>query len=683
MYKDIREVMLTMDTFITVMILLISIGVSNVINRFTPWIPVPLIQIALGIVLAVSPIGINMPLDPELFMVLFIAPLLYNDGKIVKREEIWKLRIPILLMSLGLVFITVAVVGMVINTMIPAIPLSAAFALAAILSPTDAVSVSALSERIHLPKQIIRLLEGEALMNDASGLVAFKFAIAATVSGVFSITHATFSFFVIAIGGIVSGIVIAFLIIKMSKVIRRLGMEDATFHVLVQILTPFVIYMVSEKIGVSGILAVVAGGIVQSIKSDFTESAVSKLKVVSSSTWSVILFILNGLVFLILGLQIPAVESVILKDKSISNTQVFLYILVISSTLIILRFLWVYLFWNESWNIGKKKQVYKHKLKPSILTAISGVRGSVTLAGAFSIPYVLEKGQDFPERDLIIFIAAGVILFSLILASTVLPILLKGDKKLDSGNIKILEKEIFRKVMRVGIKALNDDMDINNKRATLSLISSYKKIIRNNFINKRELELSIQDRKIEKDILAIGLKAEHAEIKRLFKTGEISTYAKDKQENVLNNMEKHLEKNLTFKIVNRIILAKKVIINSFSKSTKLQEANMQELKVAKSLTSKAAICKIKSQMNEENMKASYVVVDHYNQIIRKMNRVSNKDKDLDFYKQRRELQFKALQAQRNEVQSLFEENEITREIASKLRQFINYLEAITIEEEIV
>ncbi len=672
-----------MDTFRAVMILLISIGVSNVINRFTPWIPVPLIQIALGIVLAVSPLGVNMPLDPELFMVLFIAPLLYNDGKIVKREEIWKLRIPILLMSLGLVFITVAVVGLVINFMIPSIPLSAAFALAAILSPTDAVSVSALSERIHLPKQIIRLLEGEALMNDASGLVAFKFAIAATVSGVFSITHATFSFFVIAIGGILSGIVMAFAIIKISKVIRRFGMEDATFHVLVQILTPFIIYMVSEKLGVSGILAVVAGGIIQSIKSDFTESAISKLKVVSASTWSVILFILNGLVFLILGLQIPAVESVILKDNGISNIQVFLYILVISSTLIILRFLWVYLFWNENWNIGKKKQVYKHKLKPAILTAISGVRGSVTLAGAFSIPYILDKGQAFPERDLIIFIAAGVILFSLILASTVLPILLKGDKKLDSENIKVLEKEIFRKVMRVGIKALNDDMDVNNKKATLSLISSYKKIIRNNFINKQELELSIQDRKIEKDILAIGLKAEHVEMKKLFKAGEISSYVKDKQENILNNMEKYLERKLTFKVINRIILAKKVIINSFSKSTKAEEANMQELKLAKVLTSKAAICKIKAQMNEENMKASYVVVDHYNQIIRKMSRISNKDKDLNFYKQRRELQFKALQAQRNEVQSLFENNEITREIASKLRQFINYLEAIIIEEEIV
>ncbi|WP_026882162.1 Na+/H+ antiporter [Clostridium akagii] len=672
-----------MEIFIVVLILLTSIGVSNVINRFTPWIPVPLIQIALGIVLAVSPLGVNMPLDPELFMVLFIAPLLYNDGKIVKRDEIWKLRIPILLMSLGLVFTTVVIVGLVINKMIPSIPLSASFALAAILSPTDAVAVGALSERIHLPKQIMRLLEGEALMNDASGLVAFKFAVAATVSGVFSITHATFSFFVIAIGGVLCGIITAYLIIRGSKAIRRLGMEDATFHVLVQILTPFIIYMISEELGVSGILAVVAGGIVQSIKSDFTESAISKLKIVSSSTWSVILFILNGLVFLILGLQIPAVESVILKDNSISNVQVFIYILVISLTLIVLRFLWVYLFWNESWNIGKKKHVYKHKLKPSILTALSGVRGSVTLAGAFSIPYVLGNNEAFPERDLIIFIAAGVILFSLILASTVLPILSKGDKKLDAYNVDMLEKEIFRKVIRVGIKALNDDLDLDNKKATLSLISSYKKIIKNNFINKQEFQLNIQDRKIEKDILAIGLKAEHVEIKRLFKTGEISTCVMDKQEYVLNNMEKYLDRKIKFRVINKIILVRKIIKNLLVKSTTAEQANMQELKRAKILTSKAAIVKIKAQMNEENMKASFVVIDHYNEIIRKMNRVSNKDKDLNFYKQRRELQFKALQAQRNEVQSLFENNEITREIASKLRQFINYLEAIIIEEEIV
>lgn len=672
-----------MEIFITVLILLMCIGVSNVINRFIPLVPVPLIQIAIGIILAISPFGIHMPLDPELFMILFIAPLLYNDGKKVPRDELWNLRMPILLLALGLVFTTVVVVGIVINIMIPSISLSAAFALAAILSPTDAVAVNSMSEKIHLPKKITRLLEGEALMNDASGLVAFKFAVAATVSGVFSITHATVSFFIISIGGILSGIIISFLIVKITKAIRRLGMEDATFHVLVQILTPFVIYMISEELGVSGILAVVAGGIVHSMQSDFTEAALSKLKVVSSSTWSVILFILNGLVFLILGLQIPDVEGVIINDISISNVKVFMYILVISVTLIVLRFIWVYLFWSDKWSIHKRNGEYKkrkQRFMSSVLIALSGVRGTVTLAGAFSIPYVLDNGKSFPERDLIIFISAGVILFTLILASIMLPVLSKENKNSEENNE--FEQDIFRRIMKIGIKALNDEMNDKNKKAALALMSSYKKVIKNNFANRNEFKLSMQDRKIEKDILFIGLMEEHNELDRLFQRGEISSCVVNKEENILNNMERYLAKKLRFMIINRIILLRNIITNMFSKSEQ-EVAGLEEIKQTKILTSKAAIRKIKSQINEENMKASFAVIEHYNEIIRRMYRINKNDKDDNYNKQKRELQFRALQAQRNEVQELFENNEITRETANKIRKFINYLEAIGIEEEII
>lgn len=672
-----------MEIFITVLILLMCIGLSNVINRFIPLVPVPLIQIAIGIILAISPFGIHMPLDPQLFMILFIAPILYNDGKKVPRDELWNLRTPILLLALGLVFTTVVVVGFVINIMIPSISLSAAFALAAILSPTDAVAVNSMSEKIHLPKKITRLLEGEALMNDASGLVAFKFAVAATVSGIFSITHATVSFFIISIGGILSGVIISFLIVKITKAIRRLGMEDATFHVLVQILTPFVIYMISEELGVSGILAVVAGGIVHSIQSDFSEAALSKLKVVSSSTWSVILFILNGLVFLILGLQIPDVEGVIINDVSISNVKVFMYILVISLTLIVLRFIWVYLFWSDKWSIHKRNGEYKkrkQRFMSSVLIALSGVRGTVTLAGAFSIPYVLDNGKSFPERDLIIFISAGVILCTLILASIMLPVLSKENKNSEENNE--FEQEIFRRIMKIGIKALNDEMNDKNKKAALALMSNYKKVIKNNFANRNEFKLSMQDRKIEKDILFIGLMEEHNELDRLFQRGEISSCVVNKEENILNNMERYLAKKLRFKIVNRIILLRNIITNMFSKSEQ-EVAGLEEIKQTKILTSKAAIRKIKSQINEENMKASFAVIEHYNEIIRRMYRVNKNDKDDNYNKQKRELQFRALQAQRNEVQELFENNEITRETANKIRKFINYLEAIGIEEEII
>lgn len=185
-----------MEIFLMVLIFLVLIAISNMIHRFLPFIPVPLIQIALGIGVAYVQGFHHVPLNPELFMVLFIAPLLFNDGKLTPRDELWKLRSYILLLALGLVFATVLIAGPFIHWLIPAIPLSAAFALAAILSPTDAVAVGSLSGRVKLPGKIMHLLEGEALMNDASGLVAFNFAIAATVTGYFSLTKAIGSFLV-------------------------------------------------------------------------------------------------------------------------------------------------------------------------------------------------------------------------------------------------------------------------------------------------------------------------------------------------------------------------------------------------------------------------------------------------------------------------------------------------------
>jgi Na+/H+ antiporter len=322
-----------LEVFIAVLVMLVLIGVSNVIYRFIPFVPVPLIQIALGAVMTILPLGIHLHLEPELFFILFIAPLLYNDGKHTPRDELWRLRAPILLLSVGLVFATVFVVGYTIHWMIPSIPLAAAFGLAAILSPTDAVAVGALAGRIQLPKSLMRLLEGEALMNDASGLVAFKFAIAAAMTGIFSLHKATLSFLMIAVGGLLVGAVIAFLIILIRQLLRRAGLEDETMHMLLQIVTPFILYLVAEELGVSGILAAVAGGIVHAVEDDRTDQSMPKLKSVSVNTWSVILFILNGLVFVILGIQIPDVTSVIFKDPGFNNYVVIWYAIVLKGVI--------------------------------------------------------------------------------------------------------------------------------------------------------------------------------------------------------------------------------------------------------------------------------------------------------------------------------------------------------------
>lgn len=411
----------TSGDFLAVLVLLALIASSNIINRFLPFIPVPLIQVGLGILVAAFPSGLHISLNPELFFVLFIAPLLFNDGKRTPRDELWKLRAPILLLALGLVFATVIVAGYTIHWMIPSIPLPAAFALAAILSPTDVVAVSALSSRVNMPKGIMRLLEGEGLMNDASGLVAFKFAIAATVTGAFSIAEASFSFVLIAAGGLLTGFILSFFIIRFRYFLRRLGMDDVTMHIILQILTPFVIYLAAEEIGVSGILAVVAGGVTHAIEQDRMEANLAKLQIASSNTWNIILFILNGLVFVLLGLQIPDVSTVIFQDEAFNNMQVISYILIITFCLMILRFLWVWLFWAGNWSVSKRRT---RKTEAACFHAddILWCSWCCYISGCFLHPVYACRRLTIPERHLIIFLAAGVILCTLILASVLLPI---------------------------------------------------------------------------------------------------------------------------------------------------------------------------------------------------------------------------------------------------------------------
>ncbi|WP_138493843.1 Na+/H+ antiporter [Paenibacillus pinistramenti] len=675
-----------MEIFFTVLILLGLVGVSNLLNRFAPFVPVPLFQIALGALISLIPPYIHLPLNPELFFVLFIAPLLYNDGKKTPRGELWSLRAPILLMALGLVFATVVVAGYFIHFRIPSIPLAAAFALAAILSPTDAVAVSSLAGRIKLPKRIMRLLEGESLMNDASGLVAFKFAVAAAVTGVFSLANATLSFLLIAIGGLLIGAVLALLIFRLQAWIRSLGMEDVTLLMLVQILTPFLIYLIAEEAGVSGILAVVAAGIVHSIDTDRISSPHYRLRITSDSTWSVILFLLNGLVFVILGLQLPDVARVIFKDPSFDNGQVLGYIAEISLLLLALRFAWVYVFWRAGSGDREQQEnteLDQHRFKTSLLTALSGVRGTVTLAGAFSIPYMLGSGEVFPERDLIIFIAAGVILFTLLAASILLPLL---SRKADSDYSHEEEKqqEVAARValLKKAIAITKDEMTGENQRAAMELISYYNQEI-------REMQsLVVQDidkfRETECEVRLLGVKAERAEIEALVKRGEITAEVAAKFFDMMDEMEYMLTTRRRFRM--RIsflrLIFRRIFNKLFRPSAMTKEKNkLDEYKNAKVKTCQAAIEAISGSLCAENRMVSSGVITRYKEMIYRLTASPEGMESKEFKEYKKELRMKAVQAERDEVQTMYEKGSISRSVANKLRQFINMVEASLLDEE--
>ncbi|ULO05500.1 Na+/H+ antiporter [Paenibacillus sp. 19GGS1-52] len=666
-----------METFLAVLVLLGLIAVSNIVNRFIPFVPIPLIQIGLGVIVVLLPSGIHMSLEPELFLVLFIAPLLFNDGKRTPRNELWSLRAPILMLALGLVFATVFIAGYAIHWMIPTIPLPAAFALAAILSPTDAVAVSALAGRLHLPKSIHRILEGESLINDASGLVAFKFAIAATVTGVFSLRQATFSFILIAVGGLLAGALLAFLLIRLSVFIRRLGMEDVTIHMLLQILTPFIIYLVSEEIGVSGILAVVAGGVIHAIEKDRTISPQYKLQLVSASTWSVLLFILNGMVFLILGVSIPDVIEVIYRDDAVDNLLVVGYVLAITALLIVLRFLWVYLF--SLWG-SRLRKMEKVPMKSHLITSISGVRGAVTLAGAFSIPLVLGDGSSFPERDLIIFIAAGVILMSLLIASVFLPLLAGKEEAVADATLVGSEQAARSAVMNAGMTLLRSMMTEDKQDSALPALTEFTdQIKRLGSTEQNNTPLSEHFRQLVIKTRIIGLHAERKELNRLLEHTEIPAPVALKMEELLDHTEGFLASTLNSQIKISVTEVRRLFAGLFSgqrEGDDVQQAVQyaESAKIAKIAMCRAAIEAVKSQLNADNQEASQQVMGKYEQIIARLRQGSDWTKDGLVDDQKLELKLKAIQEQRDKVQQLYEQGTINRKIAGKLRRYVDHLE---------
>lgn len=676
-----------MEFFLIILLLLAIIGLSNFINHFMPYIPVPLIQITLGVLLAALPLGIHVPMEPELFFILFIAPLLFYDGKNVSRHDLWKLRKPILLLALGLVFLTVIVIGYLIHWLIPSIPLSAAFALAAILSPTDVVAVGAISSRVKMPKTIMHILEGEGLMNDASGLVAFKFAVAATVTGVFSLAEASWSFVLIAFGGFLGGAFLAYMIIRLKVLIRRFGMEDVTLHMLIQLLTPFIIFYVIEHFHLSGILSVVSAGIVHAIYRDREQSPAMQLQVVSKSTWTILIFILNGLVFLLLGLQIPSVSREIFESPLFNNYRAITYILIITASLLLLRFVWIYVGWWGGW-LTKRTSLPKPSMRYIGITTISGVRGAVTLAGAFTIPYFLANGDMFPVRSLIIFIAAGVILVTLVLASIFLPLMTKSEK----GNADELKKEMERKAVLCSVDAAISAMrgltTDENRDASVSIISQYNQIRnRLTYISEEDTaRMKIMESKTRMKVLEVE-ENYFEKLKMVEQIDRKSLYLIEEHIHrmriaVTNRLQYRglliwtIIKRGTYNIL-RLFLLKK------HDSFKIRMEKNKQVVRFKIKMARAAIDYLKENMTPENEGINVLIIGEYNEMLMKFKLARKGADSINYTSQQRELRDKAFQAERDEIQSLFEAGEISMDVTRKIRRQINIREAYWMEESSV
>jgi len=422
-----------MDSIEIVLAMLLAVIASAYLKRvLSAAIPLPLVQIGLGAGIAAWS-GHGIQLDPEMFFLLFIPPLLFLDGWRIPNTGLFRDRVVILELALGLVIFTVLGAGYLIHWMIPAMPLPVAFALAAILSPTDPIAVGSIASRAPIPKRLMHILEGEALLNDASGLVCFRFAVAAALTGTFSLTTASLTFVWLAAAGIATGVAVTAAVAWLQgRLTSRYG-EPSGSPILVSLLIPFGAYLVAERLHASGILAAVAAGITMSYV-ELSGQSLAATRIQRTAVWDTVQFTLNGVMFVLLGEQLPdilrgASES-LEQSGHINSWWLVLYAFAISFGLIALRFVWVWATLRVTLYRRGRRTAAGHAGRPHwrllLATALAGARGAITLAGVLTLPLVLPSGEPFPARDLTILLASSVILISLLAASFGLPRLLGG-----------------------------------------------------------------------------------------------------------------------------------------------------------------------------------------------------------------------------------------------------------------
>ena len=474
-----------------VLLLLAAVLVSAVLDQMMPRVSLPLVQIAIGaIVILLVGTPVDVAIDPELFLVLFIAPLLFDESRHASKRGLWDNKGSIVSLAIGLVIVTVLVVGFVLNWIEPSIPLAAAFALGAALGPTDAVAVTALGKDIRLTGRQKSLLSGEALINDASGVVSFQFAIAAAVTGAFSLVDAAQSFAISFFGGIAIGLIAGFLALLAMKAIRGYGYESITVHVVFEVFTPFIVFLAAEHFGTSGILAVVAAGLLITLLPQKPTPVAARLKIASNSVWETLVFVINGVVFVMLGMQLPKAIMPSWRSDEMSSLLLCGLVLLVTALVVGVRFIWVLVM--ERCDSSAKRHTSKQLVRDALVTTLSGPKGAVTLSIIMTIPFTLSTGEAFPQRDTLIFLASGVILCTLLLANFVVPVLAPKDDSPDETeeqDVNAVTIDILKRVIR----QLREQKTPQNESSTQIVIRQYseriKRLRRQNTSAPRLVEL--------------------------------------------------------------------------------------------------------------------------------------------------------------------------------------------------
>ncbi|HEX6192267.1 MAG TPA: Na+/H+ antiporter [Chitinophagaceae bacterium] len=393
------------DHLFLVITLLLGIAVMTMISNMLK-LSYPILLVISGLLISLIPGVPAIVLEPDLVFLIFLPPLLYAAAWNTSWHEFWRWKRPISLLAFGLVIFTSATVALVSHALIPDFPLAFGFLLGGIISPPDAVAATTVLQGLRIPKRVVTILEGESLVNDASSLIVFRFALMAIITGQFNLWDATKTFTLVAFLGIGIGLAVGLVVYAIHRFFPTTSNIDSA----ITLITPYIMYLTAEHFHVSGVLAVVSGGLFLTYRSQEIFSYETRLSV--AGVWDTLIFLLNGFVFILIGLQLPQISKG-LGDYSMA--QAILFGIIISLVTIVIRIIWV--FPNAYLPRILFKSIREKEQRPTwqavFVVAWSGMRGVVSLAAALAIPLTLH-GKEFPHRNLILFITFVVILVTLV-----------------------------------------------------------------------------------------------------------------------------------------------------------------------------------------------------------------------------------------------------------------------------
>ncbi|MBW3856854.1 sodium:proton antiporter [Staphylococcus haemolyticus] len=676
-----------MEIFETILIFLAVVIVSSFVHTFLPKVPLAFIQIALGMLLFLTPVPVEFNFDSELFMVATIAPLLFVEGVNVSRAHLRRYIKPVMLMALGLVITTVIGVGLFIHWIWPTLPIGAAFAVAAILCPTDAVAVQAITKGKVLPKGAMTILEGESLLNDAAGIISFKIAVGVLITGSFSLFEAVQQFLIASIGGAIIGLLIGIALVRFRLTLTRRGIENINMFTFLQLLTPFVTYLVAEMFHASGIIAAVVAGLVHGFERDRIAQTRTRLQMSYNHTWNILGYALNGFVFSILGFLVPEVIRNIVKTEP--HNLLFLVVItaLVALAVYLFRFIWVYVLYplfylsvspfqklmNEEGEDKKKEKPPKRSMYALIMT-LCGVHGTISLAIALTLPYFLADHHAFTYRNDLLFISSGMVIISLVIAQVVLPFVTSSAPKAKIGSMNFKEARIY--ILEHVIDYLNHHSSFETSYRYGNVIKEYHdkltflKSVEKDDENSKELER----------LQSLAFKVETKTLERLADDGEITA-------SVLENYMRYAERTQVYRqasLIRRMIVGARAVLLKRRIRTRTNAAsslsvtdNLMELSKINKIVHYNVVSRLVDEANEDNKLEVGMICDGY------LMRIDNLSPS-NFFNTRAEdsitkIKLNALREQRRVLSSLTDDGEITESTALKLREAINYDEMVIVD----